>query len=250
MDNSLRKLSREEARGLNAGDQHYSAYVGPAERWDFMGATQFRLLATLGLREHHFVLDVGCGSLRAGRLLIPYLNRGRYCGIEPNSWLVEDGIAAEIGPGLVALKNARFSESRDFDAGVFGERFDFILAQSIFSHAGPDMLRGALSRFKGALAGGGLVLATFLFDVDHPRVKVETEGWTYPGCTAYRRETIAELAASTGFVWRTLPWYHPRQTWTAFALEPEQLPATDLDRHLSGAVLRASEFSASLQIGA
>lgn len=250
MDNSLRTLSREEARGLPAGAPHYSAYVGPAQRWDFMGATQFRLLTALGLREDHFVLDVGCGSLRAGRLLIPYLNRSRYCGIEPNSWLVADAIAAEIGPELVERKNVRFSETGDFDAGVFGERFDFILAQSIFSHAGPDLLQKALTRFKGALAGSGLVLATFLFDVDHPRLKVETEGWTYPGCTAYRRETIAELAEATGFAWRILPWYHPRQTWMAFALEPEQLPPTHLDRHLFGAVLRAPEFSASLKIGA
>lgn len=249
MDHSLRKLSRGEARGLRAGDQHYSTYVGPADRWDFMGASQFRLLAALGLREHHFVLDVGCGSLRAGRLLIPYLNRSRYCGIEPNSWLVEDGIAAEIGPGLVALKNARFSESRNFEAEVFGELFDFILAQSIFSHAGPDMLLEALPRFKGALAAGGLVVATFLFDLEHPRLAVEKTGWTYPGSIAYRRETIGEMASAAGFAWRIIPWYHPSQTWVVFASAPENLPATDMDRHLSGAVLREPQFAASLGAG-
>jgi SAM-dependent methyltransferase len=58
----------------------------------FMGATQFRLLTTLGLREHHSLLDFGCGSLRAGRLLIPYLLPGRYYGLEPNRCLIEDGI--------------------------------------------------------------------------------------------------------------------------------------------------------------
>ena len=77
----VRALSRDEAKALPPGAHHYTAFVGRADQYDFMGATQFRLLTTLGLREHHAVLDFGCGSLRAGRLLIPYLNEGRYHGL-------------------------------------------------------------------------------------------------------------------------------------------------------------------------
>jgi len=58
--------------------------VGPDADYDLLRALQFRLLCALGLREHHSVLDVGCGSLRAGRLPITYLAPGRYFGIEPN----------------------------------------------------------------------------------------------------------------------------------------------------------------------
>ena len=54
----------------------YREYVGTSERYDIGGAIQFNLLTTLGLREHHRLLDVGCGSLRAGRLFIPYLLKG------------------------------------------------------------------------------------------------------------------------------------------------------------------------------
>ena len=57
-----RHLPREKARSLAPGSAHYSAYVGPAGQWDFMGATQFRLLTALGLREHHRLLDLGCGG--------------------------------------------------------------------------------------------------------------------------------------------------------------------------------------------
>ena len=39
---------------------------------DSVQETQFRLLATLGGRESDSVLDVGCGSLRAGRLPISH----------------------------------------------------------------------------------------------------------------------------------------------------------------------------------
>jgi hypothetical protein len=54
-----------------------------------MGATQFRLLTSLGLREHHSVLDFGCRSLREGRLLIPYLLPGRYYGLNPTTGLLK-----------------------------------------------------------------------------------------------------------------------------------------------------------------
>src|SRR5437868_14897345 len=83
--------------GLKPGDAHYRAYVGPPEDYDLIAAMTFNLLTTLGLRQHHSLLDVGCGSLRIGRLLIPYLNCGKYFGVETNNWLVEAGIEHELG---------------------------------------------------------------------------------------------------------------------------------------------------------
>ena len=59
-----------------SGSLDYREYVGTSETYDIGGAIQFNLLTTLGLREHHRLLDVGCGSLRAGRLFIPYLLKG------------------------------------------------------------------------------------------------------------------------------------------------------------------------------
>jgi hypothetical protein len=72
-DTSTRRLSDTDTRNLGAGAAHYTAFVGPPDQYDLMGATQFRLLTTLGLRDYHRLLDFGCGSLRVGRLLISYL---------------------------------------------------------------------------------------------------------------------------------------------------------------------------------
>ena len=111
-------LSREEAaKTLRAGSPaHYSAYVGPPALYDFMGATQFRLLTTLGLRDTHNLLDFGCGSLRAGRLLIPYLLPGRYFGVEPNAWLVEEAIINQ------SISKFRFIFKRHIARTAFGRR--------------------------------------------------------------------------------------------------------------------------------
>src|SRR6476660_10600545 len=93
--------------GLPAGANQYRAYVGPPDDYDLISAMTFNLLTTLGLRQHNTVLDIGCGSLRAGRLLIPYLNIGNYTGIEPNKWLVSEGVQHETGQDQIRIKRPR-----------------------------------------------------------------------------------------------------------------------------------------------
>jgi hypothetical protein len=123
--------------GLKPGDPQYRAYVGPPEDYDLIAAMTFNLLTTLGLRQHHSLLDIGCGSMRIGRLLIPYLNRGKYFGVEPNEWLVEEGIRRELGETLVQIKRPTFLFSESPDAIAEAKTaFDFALAKSIFRHCG------------------------------------------------------------------------------------------------------------------
>src|ERR1700758_4721825 len=132
--------------GLKPGDAHYRAYVGPPEDYDLIAAMTFNLLTTLGLRQYHSLLDVGCGSLRVGRLLIPYLNHGKYFGLEPNKWLVEEGIRRELGQSLVEIKCPTFFFTDSPESIAKGETaFNFVVAQSIFSHCGLDLIRGWLS---------------------------------------------------------------------------------------------------------
>ena len=86
-EEAKRHLSEEQIKTLGidlpAGNLHYRAYVGPPEKYDLLGALQFQVLTNLGLREYHKLLEVGCGSLRVGRLLVPYLIDGNYYAIEP-----------------------------------------------------------------------------------------------------------------------------------------------------------------------
>lgn len=230
-----------DPRNLKPGDHHYQAFVGPPGQYDFMGATQFRLLCSLGLRAHHRLLDFGCGSLRAGRLFIPYLDADRYCGVEPNRWLIEDAVANQLGRDLLEIKRPRFAHNDDFTAGMFGDRFDFIIAQSIFSHTGPDLTAKALASLGASLGPEGLLAATF---VEGRRNQVDN-GWVYPDCVAYRPARIKRFAREAGLFAVRLPWYHPRQTWYLFAREKSRLPGRSLRRHLRGAVLLDPEFAES-----
>src|SRR5437899_11567454 len=141
--------------GLKPGDSHYRAYVGPPEDYDLIAAMTFNLLTTLGLRQHHSLIDVGCGSLRIGRLLIPYLNQGKYFGVETNKWLGEEGIKRELGEDSVQIKYPTFFFTDSAEAvGEAKVSFDFALAQSIFSHCGLNLIKGWLSAVSRSLADG------------------------------------------------------------------------------------------------
>ena len=200
--------------GLKPGDPHYRAYVGPPEDYDLIAAMTFNLLTTLGLRQDHSLLDIGCGSLRIGRLLIPYLNRGKYFGVEPNEWLVEEGIKRELGETLVQIKRPTFFFSDSPETVVQAKvSFDFALAQSIFSHCGLDLIKGWLSAVSRSLAQDGALVATFLpGDQDSLRT-----GWVYPECVNYRPATLERAAAEANLRLELLDWKHPRQTWALFA---------------------------------
>jgi SAM-dependent methyltransferase len=200
--------------GLKPGDSHYRAYVGPPQDYDLIAAMTFNLLTTLGLRQHHSLLDIGCGSLRIGRLLIPYLNRGKYFGVEPNEWLVDEGIKRELGEGLVQIKRPTFFFTDSPEMVVEAKvSFDFALAQSIFSHCGLDLIKGWLSAVSRSLADDGALVATFL-----PGEEDLTQtGWVYPECVNYRPATLERAAAEANLRFEILDWKHPRQTWALFA---------------------------------
>jgi SAM-dependent methyltransferase len=191
-------------------------FVGPPEKYDLASASQFNLLTLLGLREHHFLLDIGCGSLRAGRLLISYLLPGRYFGIEPEQWLIDQAIENEVGRDLVRIKTPTFSNDVDFTMTTFGRRFDYMVAQSVFSHATQAQIRRCFSQVRQALEPDGVFAATF-FEGDSD---YEGDEWVYPGRVHYTMGHFQAMAVEHGLRCRRVNWTHTNeQTWVTLVHE-------------------------------
>jgi SAM-dependent methyltransferase len=198
----------------------YRYAVGRRHGFDLLGAVQVSLLWSLGLRETHKVCDVGCGSLRAGKLLIPYLDIGNYYGIDPNRWLVEQAQEHEVGSELLRLRDAHFDYGADFGIERFDTLFDYILAQSIFSHTYRDLTAQGLASIAATLAADGLFVGTFIekFPLIMPQGNRagpdDGHGWreTANG-VVYTWKQWTELLDDAGLVGRRIRWYHQRQTW-------------------------------------
>lgn len=202
---------------LPGGARHYKAYVGPPGSYDLVSAMQFNLMTLLGLREHHTLLDLGCGSLRGGKLFIPFLLPRHYFGIEPEQWLIEEGIRKELGQDLIRIKRPTFSNDRNFTLSVFNEKFDFILAQSIFSHASETQIRRCLSEASKVMKTTSIFAASFL----RGEKNYSGNKWVYPWSVTYTLDRMVQLSKEHGLVCKSLDWPHPNLLSWLLIVRPE-----------------------------
>ena len=236
----------EIAKGLPPGSNHYRAYVGPPDRYDFMSATQFALLFALGLRDCHKVLDIGCGSLRLGRLLIPFLMPARYFGLDPNRWLIDNALDRELGRCIVRIKQPRFAYNDDFKFDVFdtNAKFEFVVAQSIITHCGSDLAEKVIHESAKVMTDSGKFVFSVIEDPVDSAVP-GASGWVYPGCVAFGAKRIDEMCARSGLTCRRLPWFHPGAVWYIAAGNGSNLPSEREMTLLRGAVLFDPQFERS-----
>lgn len=188
----------------------YRSFVGPTENYDVVGALQFSMMTARGLRGHHCLLDVGCGSLRGGAAVHPLpvaraILRDRAPPVAARRWA-----RARAGPRDRPRQATDVQRRGRFPAHVFGRRFDYTLARSIFSHAARWQIERCLSEASEVLRPGGVVAATFVRgDDDHTGTE-----WVNPGMGRYRLETMEELAKGAGFQLSLLEDIHPDgRTW-------------------------------------
>lgn len=187
----------------------HRAYVGgeDPEAWYGIGRLQFHFLVAQGLRPDHVFLDVACGALRLGQFLIPYLDPGRYFGLDVQPELVEAARGVEISEDLLALKRPVFGFNGDFDVS-FADPFDAAIAQSLFTHMGEADIAACFAALRPRAKRD----ARFWFiwfegasDINPTGQAHANMGWRFPF------ETMAGLAAQGG--WRAErigDWNHPR----------------------------------------
>lgn len=135
---------------------------GPAALFELAGRNQLIILLREGLIPEHKVLDIGCGCLRGGYWLIHFLKSGCYFGIEPNQTMLEAGINTLLDLNLLELKKPRFDNNSNFDCSVFGEKFDFFVARSIWSHASKSQIEKMLDEFVSFSTSEAIFLTSYL----------------------------------------------------------------------------------------
>ena len=129
--------------------------------WEDHGDRQLEFLKSRGLKRSHKFVDIGCGCFRAGRPLIDYLDAGNYFGIDTNESLLQVGYDIELSDaqrGKLPIGNVRVTDRFNVD---FGVKFDFAIAQSVFSHVDLNLMRLCLYRTGLAMKQEGKFFATF-----------------------------------------------------------------------------------------
>jgi len=190
------------------GDDWYLEAVGG--KWGLHGPLQLNFLKEQGLRPEHFLLDIGCGSLRGGVRFIEYLDTKHYHGIDHDPEMLR--VARDVvvprfslegkSPYLRVVKNFE-AEGRIRRAG-----YNFMLAQSVFTHLSPAEIEKCLRVMKPYIrALEGTFFATFNLSGDNKTVRCNVP---YPIMTRYPKRWFFEVCEELGLSCKYIgAWGHP-----------------------------------------
>jgi SAM-dependent methyltransferase len=133
---------------------------GESALWEQLGRLQFDFLIGHGLQPQHYLLDVGCGPLRAGVHFIRYLGPGHYYGVERDAEVLGAGRDVELPLQGLTDRRPVLTVMEDFSFDRLGRTFDYALAQSVFTHLPLNKIIRCLMSMERVLVSGGKFFAT------------------------------------------------------------------------------------------
>ncbi len=162
------------ASNVSSTDWHREVVGG---MWEEIGKLQFDFLVAHGLMPQHFLLDIGCGSLRGGVHFIAYLERGHYTGVDKSRELLEAGRQIELARYGLTDRHPVLVEMDDFDFSVLKQKFHYALAQSLFTHLSLNSIIRCVVNLENALVSGGKFFASFF---ENPQGKFNLQSVMHP----------------------------------------------------------------------
>jgi SAM-dependent methyltransferase len=178
--------------------------VGNIEYWaDYRDFWRDHLTKN-GLSRAQSLLDVGCGTLRAGAPLIAYLDPGNYCGVDIREEIIVEAKAEVTALGLGA-KHPELVHNPDIRTLELGRRFDVVLAASLLFNLEDPILFDVLAAAARHLQPSGRMLGQVIPREQHPDWK-EIRWLGFP-CVVRTLEFYKDAAAANGLrVANIEPW--------------------------------------------
>ena len=166
---------RQSIKALYGSKQYLDAYAehtdlrvaeDPQEAvgglWDTLGLLQLDYLVANRLRPNHSLLDVGCGTLRAGRHFIRYLDAERYSGFELSPKALDFAHSLIEREGLAdKMPTLTLNKSRTLCFPELNNQFDYLLAQSVFTHLMPEHIEECFAHVGKLMHEQSLFFFTF-----------------------------------------------------------------------------------------
>jgi SAM-dependent methyltransferase len=132
--------------------------VGQPHLWKMKRSFQIAFLQDVGMKPEHYLLDIGCGTLRGGIPMIRYLNEGHYFGIDTRSKALTEA-RKELSTAGLNSKNPVLVCASPSSAVDLGRTFDYVWAFSVLLHMTDDILDDCLAFVRRHLAQDGVFYA-------------------------------------------------------------------------------------------
>lgn len=170
--------------------------VVPGGHWLEGGDWVFELLRRQGLQPEDSVLDVGCGGLATGRLLLSFLEPGRYWGFDVDQALILAGTTIELPKVGVSSERGFYVFNPEFDLTRVTGGIRFAVSEGFFSRLPLDRIARCIAAVMHKLSRSGCFFATWF---DNPNADsfepIDRDGFvTYSDAEPYHY-SFAILAA-------------------------------------------------------
>ena len=219
-------LRRAEVERLYAEHDYLSAYrlhtdmrarhnhrMAPGPMWEEIGAIQFEYLVSNGLTPDRTLLDIGCCTLRGGRHFIRHLNAGNYSGFDLSPGAIAAARKLVHQDGLLEKRPRLFVNRGGRLTFPYSVKYDFLLAQSVFTHLPAENIEEAFTHVGGVMHRESM----FFFTFDDP-AEFERRTTLFPHPYGF----FAELAKRHGLaIEQRFDYPHPlKQSMAVLKLQP------------------------------
>jgi SAM-dependent methyltransferase len=118
----------------------YKHAIGGGDNWDSHGNLQRDFLISQGLKPQHRLLEIGCGTGRLARKVVPILHPGNYTGVDIAASALKAAVQLAVDEGWLS----RLPYFRgDIPSHL---PFDFIWAFAAFIHIPQDVMESTMRR--------------------------------------------------------------------------------------------------------
>lgn len=169
--------------------------IGDPVAWDRHGDLQAKFLQEMGLRPEHSLLEIGCGTGRLARKIVPYLDPNGYFGVDISALAVQAACEMLQSEGLSGF---------DLSTGWPTGHFDYLWSFSVTIHLPQDELVVMMQRAASRMSRN----SKFLFSYHPERFEERT------GLKQFRHtlETYQWAARAAGLSFRKVEQWRGEQS--------------------------------------
>ncbi len=164
---------------------------------------QLDYLISQGLDPSSSLLDYGCGALSAGIYFIEYLDNHNYSGVDVSSQVLSEAERRLQKKGLFVKQPNLYLLNQDLSKVLNDKIFDYIWAQSVFTHMPPDDIHNFFRQIKFNMHKSSKMYTSFAITSQKPTQR-RFKDWYY------NKDFFIEEAFKNGFhVEFKNDWFHP-----------------------------------------
>ena len=194
--------------------------------WNEHQQMQLNFLMRKGFSGSTNILDLGCGPMRLGSVLIPKVVSGWYYGQDINSETIAYGREVLQDCGVEPKANYTLFASDNFELAPVDRKIDIAFSNSLFSHLNLNSIYTCLLQLSKLLGPSGVYYSSFfMVPVDSSWLNVQGRSkwgnqfstFSFQDPYHYHRSLLESVAREAGYLMDLVGDYgHPTQTMARF----------------------------------